>query len=167
MQNEVIYIILGWALGSLISIAILIRTSQIQNKKEKKNDEIAIIYDSLKFMFRIKQAYSDLSHGKIANEVFSKYLQGTDEERKNELQSRLDKVIGDFFMSELMLHSFQLSRLDDKTYMNDFNNLIKKFTDLIEISYGKIHQKSLQKLEEEAKASEENYVKKCHDKTKI
>jgi hypothetical protein len=162
-MSQIGYIILGWLLG-VLSIFISL---WIQARAEKQKKEIEILSETLKYLFRTKQIYNNLLTDKSALDKTRKEFPQRASDLERQMYENYDKEIKENFFPELMFHSFQLKRLDDKSFLRDFEIVMDKFEEL----GNKIMEESSNDLifdiNKEALELMKAFVKKCNTRAKL
>ena len=125
-MSQVGYIFLGWLFG-ILSMLI---AKWIQTKEDKQKKEIEILSATLKYLFKTKQIYNNLLTDKSVLEKVRKEFPEKSSKLERQLYESFDRDIKKDFFPDLMYHSFQLKRLEDKSFRKDFENVMNEFENL-------------------------------------
>jgi hypothetical protein len=163
LMSQVGYIFLGWLFG-ILSMLI---AKWIQTKDEKKKKEIEILAETLKYLFKTKQIYNNLLTDKSTHEKIIKEFPKESSNLERQMYENFDRDIKNNFFPELMFHSFQLKRLDDKSYWKDFENVMNEFEALGKAVFEKSDMDSIFKRNDEINKLMSSFVGKCNSKAKV
>jgi hypothetical protein len=162
-MSKIGLIVLGWILGILSTLF----ARWLQTKEEKKKKELEIISETLKYLFKIRQTYNNLvADKKVAEELSKKYPNKVPELKTKMLESFNKDIANDFFPN-LMFHSFQLKRLEDQSFWQDFEHLMNKYDALTEMTLGKREKENYSERNKEMMDLIKNFIDKCITKTKV
>jgi hypothetical protein len=162
-MSQVGYIILGWLLGILTMLI----TLWIQTKAEKEKKEIEILSETLKYLFRTKQTYNNLLTDKSALDKTRKEFPQKASELERLMYENFDKDIKEGFFPELMFHSFQLKRLDDKSFLRDFDIVMNKFETFGNRIMEQSNNDVISDINTETLELMKAFVEKCNAKAKL
>lgn len=96
-----------------------------ESRRSKK--EIDIISENLKYLFRTGQVYNNfLTDKSVFERMRSQYPEKASELMKK-MYENYDNSIKEDFFPELMFQSFQLRRLKDQSFWQDFESLMKNY----------------------------------------
>lgn len=139
----------------------------IQSKEDKNKKEIEILSETLKYLFKTKQTYNNLLTDKSVLDKTRKEYPKKSSEIERRMYENFDKDIKYDFFPELMFRSFQLKRLDDKSFFKDFEIVMNKF----EILGNRIMEQSskdiISEINIETMKLMKAFVEKCHAKAKL
>ena len=162
-MSQVGYIFIGFLFGVLSMLI----ARWLQAKEYKKNYEIEIISDTLKYLFSTKQKYNNLLTDRSVFEKTLKEFPEKSNEIEKQMYEKFDREIEKDFFPQLMFHSFQLNRLEDKSFWKDFEKMMAKYE-----AFGKmiIEQAEMVRISQqntELMALTKNFVDKCLAKAKV
>jgi len=162
-MSQIGYIILGWLLG-ILSILI---AQWIQTKKDKKKKEIEILSETLKYLFKTKQTYNNLLTDKSVLDKTRKEIPQKSSELERQMYENFDKNIKKDFFPELMFHSFQLKRLEDKSFSKDFGIVMNKFETLGNRIMEQSSRDMISEINTETLELMKVFVEKCNAKAEL
>jgi len=157
------YIFLGWLLG-IISMLI---AKYIQTKDDKRKKEIEILSDTLKYLFKTKQTYSNLLIDKAALERATKKFPERLPELEREMYECFDREIKNDFFPDLMFHSFQLKRLEDDSFWKDFEKVMNEYEKLGKMIFELPDMDSILKQNNQIIKLMLAFTDKCNMKAKV
>lgn len=163
---QVGYIILGWLFG-ILSMLI---ARWIQTKENKKKKEIEILSETLKYLFGTKQTYNNLLTDKSVLDKARKEFpgkSGKSSELERQMYESFDKNIKKDFFPELMFRSFQLKRLEDKSFLKDFEIIMNKFETLGNTIMEQSSTDMISEINTETMELMKAFVEKCNAKAKL
>jgi hypothetical protein len=162
-MSQIGYIFLGWLLG----IFSMLITLWVQARTERQKKEIEILSETLKYLFRTKQAYNNLLTDKsVLDKACKEYPQKTSE-LERQMYENFDKNIKEEFFPELMFHSFQLKRLYDKSFLRDFDIVMNKFEELGNKIMEQSSNDVISDINTETLELMKVFVEKCNAKAKL
>jgi len=162
-MSQIGCIILGWLLGVLSMLI----AQWIQTKEAKKKKEIEIVSDTLKYLFKTKQTYNNLLTDKSLLDKTRQEFPQKSSELERQMYENFDKEIKKDFSPELMLHSFQLKRLEDKSFYKDFEIVMNKFKALGDGIMEQASEDVISKIDNETLEFMKAFVEKCNAKAKL
>lgn len=162
-MSQVGYIFLGWLLGVLSMLI----ARWLQAKEDKQKKEIDILSETLKYIFSIKQTYNNLLTDKSLLEKSRKEFPGKFTELEKQMYTRFDREIGKDFFPDLMFHSFQLKRLGNKSFWNDFEIIMNKYEALGKMIMEQSDMDKISELNNEIMTLMRTFVEKCNAKAKV
>ncbi|MCP3874878.1 MAG: hypothetical protein GY699_17215 [Desulfobacteraceae bacterium] len=162
-MSKIGLIVLGWILGILSTLF----ARWLQTKEEKKKKELEIISETLKYLFKIRQTYNNLvADTKVTKELSKKYPEKAPVLEAKMLEAFNKDIANDFFPN-LIFHSFQLKRLKDQSFWQDFEYLMNKYDALTEMTLGKRKKENYSERNKEMMDLMKNFIDKSIAKTKV
>lgn len=162
-MSQIGYLILGWLFG-ILSMLI---ARWIQTKEEKKKKEIEILSETLKYLFKTKQTYNNLLTDKSVLDKTRNEFPKKSSELERQMYESFDKDIKKEFFTELMFHSFQLKRLEDKSFYKDFEIVMNKFETLGNRIMEQSSKDVISEINTETLGLMKAFVEKCNMKAKL
>lgn len=162
-MSQVGYILLGWLLGILSTLI----ARWIQTKEDKQKKEIEILSETLKYLFRTKQTYNHLITDKSVLDKTLKEFPGKSSDLERQMYERFDEAIKKDFFPELMFRSFQLKRLEDKSFLEDFAIIMNKFESLGKRIMEHSSTDMISEINTETMELMTAFVEKCNEKAKL
>jgi hypothetical protein len=162
-MSQVGYIFLGWLFG-ILSMLI---AKWIQTKDDKKKKEIEILSDILKYLFKTKQIYNNLLTDKLVHKKIIKEFPEKSSDLERQMYESFDRDIKKDFFPELMFHSFQLKRLDDKSYLKEFEKVMNEFEALGKAIFEQSDMVSILKRSDGINELMSSFVEKCNVEAKV
>lgn len=160
---QVGYIFLGWLFGVLSMLI----ARWLQKKEDKQKKEIDIISEVLTCLFKLRQTYNNLLTDRLALEEVRKLFPDKASELERNMYARFDDELSRDFFPNLMIHSFQLKRIEDKTFWRDFEALMGKCEELGKMIMGMTEIGVITKLNNEIMDLMRNFTEKCLAKAKV
>jgi hypothetical protein len=162
-MTQIGYILIGWILG-VVSMLI---SRWLQTREDRRKREIDIICGVLSYLFKIRQVFNDLLTDRRVLEEVRKQFPDKVSEMERKMYARFDDELSKDFFPSLMFHSFQLRRIEDQGFWQDFENLMNKCGDLSKTAMGAIEFDKILELNEDILRLMKNFTEKCIEKTKV
>jgi len=162
-MSQVGYIFLGFLFGVLSMLI----ARWLQAEENKKKNEIEIISDTLKYLFSIKQTYNNLLTDRSVFDKTHKEFPEKSNEIEKQMYETFDREIAKDFFPQLMFHSFQLNRLEDKSFWKDFEKMMNKYEAFGKMIIGQADMVRILDQNTELMALTKNFVDKCLSKAKV
>ena len=162
-MSQIGYITLGWLFG-ILSMLI---ARWIQTKEEKKKKEIEILSETLKYLFKTKRICNNLLTDKSVLDKTRKEFPQKSSELERQMYESFDKDIKKDFFPELMFHSFQLKRLEDKSFYKDFEIVMNKYKILGDRIMEQSSKDVISEIDIETLELMKAFVEKCNVKAKL
>ncbi len=154
-------------LGFLFGILSMLIAKRLQTKEDKQKNEIEIISETLKYLFQTKQTYNNLlADRSLVDKSLEEFPKKTTELEK-QMYARFDREIERDFFPQLMFHSFQLNRIEDKSFWKDFEKLMGKYEALGKMIIGQTGMDRISELNIELMELIKKFVEKCLAKAKV
>jgi hypothetical protein len=106
----------------------------------------------------------------IDRSVFEKTLKEFSDKSNDiekQMYERFDREIAKDFFPQLMFHSFQLNRLEDKSFWKDFEKMMNKYEEFGKMIIGQADMGRISDQNTELMALTKNFVDKCLTKAKV
>jgi hypothetical protein len=162
-MSQVGYLLLGWLLG-ILSMLI---SKWLQSREDKQKMELEILSETLKYLFKVKQIYNNLVTDKsVLDKVIQQFPQKAANLEK-QMHENFDKDIKKEFFPDLMFHSFQLKRLDDKSFWKDFERVMNEFEALGNSIVEKANEPVISEHNTRTLELMKAFIEKCNTKTKL
>ena len=162
-MKQIGYVFLGWLLGVLSMLI----TKWLQAREDRHNKEIDIISEVLTYLFKIRQTFNNFLTDRLLLEKVQKEFPEKAREIEKKMYARFDDELSRDFFPRLMFHSFQLKRLEDKTFWKDFESLMDKCEELGKTIMDTTGFEKITKLNEDILGLMKNFVEKCLAKAKV
>ena len=157
------YLIIGWLLGIL---SMLIR-EKIQEIKERRQKELDIISDNLKFIFHTRNVYNNFHVDKKRFEHLGQSFPEKSSKLEKEMYENFDNEIKEKFFPQLLFHTFQLKRLQDKSFWKNFETIMKNYEELGKLIMAQESEDVILRLNVKINNLNKAYINKCLAKTKV
>lgn len=161
--KDILILFFGVFIGAIPTF-ILYRQQLIKQNKEA---EIKIISDTLYYIFKSKTSANNLLTDKSFVDQCRKEWPNKINQAEKEMYLNYDNEIKKDFFPDLMLHSFHLRRLSDKSFSKDFENLMNIYENYTKMILDQKPENELSTLEKQFKSLMKQFVEKCIKKAKI
>lgn len=161
-MTEAYFIFLGWFFGILTMLV----SAWIQERKDNQQKELDIISENLKFLFNAGQVYNDFLTDKSVFEKMRISYPEKASELERTMYENFDKNLQQDFFPQLMFHSFQLKRLKDKSFWEEFEKIMNNYEELGKEIMAQENEKKVTTLWQRSMNFKKDFVSKCLDKTK-
>lgn len=138
-----------------------------QQRKQKKEAEINILSDTLKYIFKSNNSMNNLLTDKNFLDKCKTEFPDKIAQVEKKMYLNFDTEIQKDFFPNLMLHSFHLKRLNDQSFWKDFENLMNIYQNLSQMLLDQKEEKEYSALDKQYKSMMKEYIEKCIKKAKI
>jgi hypothetical protein len=140
---------------------------QQQMRNQKKEEEIKIISDTLKYIFKSNDAVNNLLTDRLFLDKCKTEWPAKVAQVEKEMYLHFDSEIQKDFFPNLMLHSFHLKRLSDQSFWVAFEKLINTLHSFAKMLMDQKEEKEYSALGNQYKSLMKDFVDKCINKARI
>jgi len=165
----IVLVIVTYKYVKLTKLLADISESQIIYQRESDNikQRQDIIYNSLKYIFEIKDDINHLRMKKFEYQIGKTEFPLKSEEVTKVFMRELRQKVNDMKFSKVMFISFQLKRIRDYDFWKDVEELSDIYERMLNILMSSEDTKEYTVVEETFDGKMKNYINKCLDISKI
>ena len=163
LLKDILILFLGVFVGAIPTFILYWQ----QQRNQKKEAEINILSNTLKYIFKSNNSMNNLLTDKNFLDKCKTEFPDKISQVEKKMYLNFDTEIQKDFFPNLMLHSFHLKRLSDQSFWKDFENLMNIYQNLSQMLLDQKEEKEYSALDKQYKSMMKEYIEKCIKKAKI